>query len=166
MNREVTIAEVGELEMENELLRERLAALPEMLDGLRWAIAAMFMPRERRRPEGLVAVQALATCAGLPQRCESRECRREGRCCATDAADPKCRDHWSPALRQQLGIMAAGIELAALFRDREDAARSEEIARLLGVGVADKPGAKPPRHEQAGRRRAAKPRSTPLKRAL
>src|SRR5690606_28440866 len=48
------------------------------LDGLKPLLLDLVGPRERRRPEMLIALQMLATFAGLPAGCDSRECRRRG----------------------------------------------------------------------------------------
>lgn len=150
-------AEVHELRMENEVLREQIKAIADMIAALRPAIVDLFKPKPRERPEMLIAVQMLATGAGIPRQCGSRDCRRSDRCCAVDAAEPKCQDHWPDPLVEQLMDMAAGIGLAGLCRDREEEVGHEVMAKLLGDAPSNKPVSRKAQTARSKRGRQAGP---------
>ncbi len=144
--------ELRELRLENHYLEERLQSVTAEAEAFKLSLAEYLEPRPRPRTEVLLAVQLLASTAGLPERCGRRECHRTGLCHADDAADPACREHWPEALLDTLVDMAAGIELSALCREREQAALHAFACRQLGVT---------PGHERAGK--TGKPGCAPRK---
>lgn len=120
------------VEAENDELREKLDLAVAGIAKLKSTLVRFVRPRERRRPEVLLALQVLATAEGLPARCERRECRRDGTCHAGDPCDPECGPLWTGSLAGRFSDMAAGIALSALCIEREaDAFEAELQARLL-----------------------------------
>lgn len=144
--------ELRELRLENHYLEEQLQSVTAEAEAFKLSLAEYLAPRPRPRTEVLLAVQLLASTAGLPARCGRRECHRTGLCHADDAADPACREHWPEALLDTLVDMAAGIELSALCREREQAALHAFACRQLGVT---------PGHERAAK--TGKPGCAPRK---
>ncbi|MEW9838601.1 hypothetical protein, partial [Mesorhizobium marinum] len=122
-----------DLKLENRHLEEMLKSAAATADEVRLRLAEYLEPRPRRRVEILVAVQWLASLAGLPGRCDRRECGRTGLCHAQDACDPACRELWPDALQDRLDDMIAGIALSAFCRENEQEALHAFACRQLGV---------------------------------
>jgi hypothetical protein len=108
------------LEAENRLLAERLDGGPEIAAELKLRLAEFLAPRTRERPELQIVLRVLASAAGVPSRCDRRECRRKGACLA-EGNPPPCGKHWSTKLSARFDDIAAGIELSAFWHQQEEA---------------------------------------------
>ena len=113
-------------ELERTLDQARLSVLdlkPHLID--------LFEPRQRPRPEVLVALQLLASRAGFPAQCSGRECRRSGRCQAQDVGAPLCETLWPEPLSRQFDDMVAGIELSAWCTERRETELHARLTRMF-----------------------------------
>ena len=126
-----TMEEVRDLEAEIELRDEKIAAYQAGVADLKGVLVRFVEPRQRRRPEVLLALQALATGAGLPLRCPNRRCRRADRCHGEDPCEPACGELWSDELALRFHDMAAGIALSAVVQDSEAKALHGRICSAL-----------------------------------
>ena len=125
--------ELLDLRNENQLLHETIKEMRDGLAGMQPLLLDLFGPRERRRPEVLIALQMLATAAGHPAQCERRECRRNGACCAEDPCEPACGASWTDELVGRLSDMIAGISLSALCTEREALVARDALSQRLGI---------------------------------
>ena len=152
-------AELIDLRTDNEMLRETIEEMHAGFDGLKPLLLDLVGPHDRSRPEVLIALQMLATFAGLPAGCDRRECRRDGVCHAKDPCEPACGAGWTDELFGRFSDMAAGISLSALVIGEEARARQTSVAPLLvpaaGRGAAKRGSAK--RGAAAGPRKKAAP---------
>ena len=150
-----------ELHDENRALRRQIdlihACVPESAE----ALAALYAPGLRPRPEVLMARRVLATMAGIPHQCPARGCRRNGACAAQDVCAPACAPLWPDELTERLFDMAAGIQLSALVDEQRRAASHAYVCELLAdAGLQPAPASargrprrksvsKKPRHREA-----------------
>ncbi len=127
--------ELLDLKDENELLHETIKEMRDGLTGMQPLLLDLFGPRERRRPEMLIALQMLATFAGLPAGCDRRECRRDGVCHAQDPCEPACGASWTDELIGRFSDMVAGISLSALCMEREASVARDALSQRLGIAA-------------------------------
>ena len=146
--------ELLDLKNENEMLHETIKEMRDGLAGMQPMLVDLFGPRQRRRPEVLIALQMLATFAGLPARCDRRECRRDGACNAQDPCEPACGAGWTDELIGRFSDMVAGISLSALCAEREALVARDALSQRLGN--AAKPAKR--RRKVSGRAARAEPR--------
>lgn len=142
---------IVELEREIRQLRQTMNLVRLSLVDLKAGVVDLLAPRQRPRPEVLVALQLLATRAGLPTECSNHECRRTGVCQAEDVGEPLCEAFWPEQLSQQFDDMAAGIELSAWCTERREAELYAQLTRLVEVPAASPPRRSRKRHDVARR---------------
>lgn len=125
--------ESREMELQEEVhqLRQMLDRARASLPDLKAAVVDQFAPRQTPRPEVLVALQLLASTAGLAAQCPNGACRRAGLCQSEDVCEPPCAAQWPEALSHQFEDMVAGIELSAWCAERRNAAIHARLTQLV-----------------------------------
>ncbi|KQZ87107.1 hypothetical protein ASD64_06590 [Mesorhizobium sp. Root157] len=120
-----------DLQEETRALRRQLELIRAYVPESAAALAGLYAPGLRPRPEVLLARRVLATMAGLDRRCPERSCRRNGSCQALDVCAPSCAPLWPDDLTGRFFDMAAGIELSALVDEQHRAASHAYVCELL-----------------------------------
>ena len=128
-------AELIDLRTDNEMLRETIEEMHAGFDGLKPLLLDLVGPHDRSRPEVLIALQMLATFAGLPAGCDRRECRRDGVCHAKDPCEPACGagDRRGGAGAAGVGRAAARPRRRARGRKARGGCRPAQESRALTV---------------------------------
>ena len=122
-----------ELEEEARQLRETVKLVRKQVPQLKAAIAGLFAPKERPRPEVLGAMHLVATAAGVPAKCPDPACRRTGLCKSESAWEAPCQAIWTDEMASCFEHMVIGVMLSAMCADRHNEVIHARLTRLFEI---------------------------------